>query len=503
MSVLVTSISAGGSRSVALRSDSTVAEWGAVNIGGEVGFPGGLTGVTDVSTGWAHAIALKSDGTVVGWGDNGSGQAVPPTGLTDVAAISAGGSFSLALKLDGSVIGWGNNSVGQAAPPAELPELTAIAAGWNHSLGITTTGTLEGWGDDGGFENYIPPVGLTDVIAVATNRWHSMALKSDGTVVAWGDDYAGKSTPPTGLVDVVAISCGFDHSLALKSDGTVVAWGDNSFGQLSPPAGLADVVAISCGEQFCLALQANGTVVGWGDDSSGQSSPPQSIQPVFDPIIDATLSFSAELSGAITYKATINSPLTFQAGLSGYQDWVSSLPPLQLKEVYGLVITGSADSLPDLSIDGISSWQATSQAGDRSSFLQVIIPAATDLVTDIEARQNGDLVLLKGYRLSDGTARYEELMRSSFDTIRSDRGPRAFTLTVSGYLSGQQSSNGSRALTGIRSISVSSGKRRVRCDIDMFLRPGMTVAAAGTSFEASYINYNASQSDRFCEVGER
>jgi len=43
----------------------------------------------------------------------------------------------------------------------------------------------------------------------------------------------------------------------------------------------------------------------------------------------------------------------------------------------------------------------------------------------------------------------------------------------------------------------------VRCDIDLFLQPGMTVTAMGETFRAGYINYYVSQTDKFCEVGER
>ena len=47
------------------------------------------------------------------------------------------------------------------------------------------------------------------------------------------------------------------------------------------------------------------------------------------------------------------------------------------------------------------------------------------------------------------------------------------------------------------------GRRRVRCDIDFFLKPGMTVIAEDQTFVAGFINYYVSEVDQFCEIGER
>src|SRR5690554_1311024 len=217
----------------------------------------------------------------------------------------------------------------------------------------------------------------------------------------------------------------------------------------------------------------------------------------------AMLSLEAVGQGSWGFSGDGAPVLSLSAAGAGYQDWLSKIPPIQLQEVYRLVITGAADGLSDLHIGGISSWQATNQAGGRSSYVQAVIPAAEALLPDIQARQNGELVIQKGYKFSTGETRYEEVLRSRFDTLRPDRGQRALTVTVSGYLPGTAAFSGSRTLTGIRTISVQNAKRRVRCDIDLFLQPGMTVTAMGETFRAGYINYYVSQTDKFCEVGER
>jgi len=217
--------------------------------------------------------------------------------------------------------------------------------------------------------------------------------------------------------------------------------------------------------------------------------------------LSATLPLSAAFTNSVT--GVLGASLAFKAKFSGFQDWISNLPAVQIQEVYQLVITGAPDGLQDLAIGQISSWQATNQAGGRSSYLQAVIPAADLLLPSIAERKNGELVLQKGYRLADGSVRFEEILRSRFDTLRPDRGPRALTVTVSGYLLKEGSFLGTRTLTGIRSISSPNGKRRVRCNIDLFLQPGMTANALGDLFKVDYINYYVNQSDKFCEVSER
>jgi len=207
--------------------------------------------------------------------------------------------------------------------------------------------------------------------------------------------------------------------------------------------------------------------------------------------------------GGIKEIGTGTAELQVSAAGRGLIDWVSALDPIQLQEVYRLTVTGGPDSLPDLIIGKISSWQATNQAGERSSYVQAVIPAAQPLLADLQARTSGELVIEKGYRFSDGTERYEEVIRSRFDDFRYDRGGSSLTATVSGYLTGKTPAKAVRTLTGVRSISLTQGKYRVRCDVDLFLQPGMTVNAADVSFTADYINYYVSDVDKFCEVSER
>lgn len=228
-------------------------------------------------------------------------------------------------------------------------------------------------------------------------------------------------------------------------------------------------------------------------------TPPPPVDLQFDAQATIAGDFIASTDSAEGF--VLGATITAQFRL--YQDWLASLPKVQLQELYRLVITGAPDSLDDLIIGGISSWQATNQAGSRSSYVQAVIPAADRYLADITDRPNGELVIQKGYKLSSGEIRFEEIIRARFDEARPDEGRSSLTLTVSGYMSGKLVSTGARTLTGIRRTSKPNGKRRVTCDIDLFLQPGMTVTALGESFKADFINYYVNQSDKFCEVGER
>lgn len=180
-------IRAGGTHSVALKSDGTVWAWG-IGTNGQIGsnsvfstsFPSQvlttagvpLTDVTLVSTNANHNLALKSDGTVWAWGINTNGQlgdgsatqrngAVQVLNLTDVVDISAGVSHSLAVKSDGTVWAWGLNTSYQLGDGTILQRNQPVQV-----LGIGNVSKV-----------------------LAGGSIHSFAVKDDGTVWAWGALY--------------------------------------------------------------------------------------------------------------------------------------------------------------------------------------------------------------------------------------------------------------------------------------------------------------------------
>ncbi len=310
----VVAASAGASHSVALCSDGTVAAWGS-NGSGQLGnnsityslvpVAASLTGVladktvVAVAAGGSHSVALCSDGTVAAWGSNGSGQlgnnsftsSSVPVQVTaagvlagkTVVAVAAGGGHSVALCSDGTVAAWGLNIYGQLGDNSTN---TAHPYGSAVPVAVVRSGVLGG----------------KTVVAVAAGSYHGMALCSDGTVAAWGSNYYGQlgnnslidSPVPVivtrsgvlSLKAVVAVAAGRDHSMALCSDGTIAAWGCNDNGQLgddsvgarSVPVAVTRsgvltnrfVGAIAAGDYHSVALCPDGTLAAWGRNNSGQ-----------------------------------------------------------------------------------------------------------------------------------------------------------------------------------------------------------------------------------------
>ncbi len=165
----------------------------------------GLSNVTSVAVGESYqgvrTLALKRDGTVMNWGGESIYKdATPPAGLSNVIAIAAGASHSLALKSDGTVVGWGWNKVGEATGTATIqsPEIS--------SGQVIIGGQI-----------------LSNIVSIAAGRGYSMALKRDGAVATWGrmvnDLYP--ATVPAGLSNVVAIAAGETYCLAITTNTAV------------------------------------------------------------------------------------------------------------------------------------------------------------------------------------------------------------------------------------------------------------------------------------------
>jgi alpha-tubulin suppressor-like RCC1 family protein len=291
----VIAVAAGGNHSLALVQDrpgNTVWAWGS-NVFGQLGdktttsrlaavqvqdpVNGDLTplaGVTKIAAGGSHSLALRTNGQVSSWGYNGFGQLgqrirfqnlstlnrpfpdqvlkADDSTLSGVTHIAAGGSHSLAIVNEGpdptnpataSVWAWGYNFLGQLGdgktidqPKAvqvkkadgnPLDNVVAIAAGLDHSLALVqdkdSPGKFSVWA--WGF-NFFGQLGNGDKLGSNDAVTKPVQVKmSDGNPLIL-----------TGAVTIVAIG---NHSLAIAVNDavnprttTVWAWGDNTFGQL-------------------------------------------------------------------------------------------------------------------------------------------------------------------------------------------------------------------------------------------------------------------------------
>jgi alpha-tubulin suppressor-like RCC1 family protein len=286
----VIAIAGGYLHSVAIKRDGTVWAWG-INGSGQLGHGTTstseptpvqvltLANVVAVAAGGSHSLAVKSDGTLWAWGANTSGQLgdgtttqrtspVQVTLLPGVSGVAAGLNHSVVLKTDGGPSGtvwtFGYNLYGQlgdgttvarSTPVTVLTDSVAVAAGDYYSFGVVSDGTARGWGDngygqlgDGSSTPRLTPssvLGLSGIVQIDGGSIHSVAVTPDGSAWAWGDGGGigiGASwsashilTPQriaaTGLNLTIA-SAGKTHSVAAGLDGRAWTWGDNANGQI-------------------------------------------------------------------------------------------------------------------------------------------------------------------------------------------------------------------------------------------------------------------------------
>jgi alpha-tubulin suppressor-like RCC1 family protein len=318
----VSTVSAGGNHTCALRTDSTVWCWGDASYG-QLG--DGTTGdanrmrtspvrvrrgstkldkVTRISVGFLHSCALRTDRTVWCWGNAGDGQLGNDEAgvglyrtravqvkrgsgvLGGVTQIAAGGDHTCALRLDGSVMCWGRASLGQAGDGT-----------MGDASGRRTKAVRVRHGN--GF--------LEDVVAIAAGYGHTCAAKADGSAYCWGDGALGQlgdgrwgshfrtraarvKRGNGSLANVSGLGADEYHACARRTNGTVWCWGNGFYGQLgdgtrgAPVTGLrtkavqvvrsssvlTGVTSVGVGAGHTCGRRSDGSAWCWGMASRGQ-----------------------------------------------------------------------------------------------------------------------------------------------------------------------------------------------------------------------------------------
>src|SRR5690606_34095450 len=120
---------------------------GAIECWGSAGLIAAPVGeFSAASAGVAHTCAIRSEGSVACWGAPGTPKGTAPTGQFDV--LAAGFVRTCALRSSGRWIGcWGDDGEGQVSG-APLGSYRRIASGADHSCAAFSNGTVLCWGDD-------------------------------------------------------------------------------------------------------------------------------------------------------------------------------------------------------------------------------------------------------------------------------------------------------------------------------------------------------------------
>jgi hypothetical protein len=141
--------------------------------------------------------------------------------------------------------------------------------------------------------------------------------------------------------------------------------------------------------------------------------------------------------------------------------------------IYTMTITGDADGTADAEIP-ISSFQALLRDGEPS-YLACVVPDPLAYEPMVSARANGDIVISKGYEWPDGSRQMETIARADFEHLYYDIGARSASMTVVGYSTSINTSPKEWPVSGVSFRSLmATGKRRIRAEMDLFLRVGDT-----------------------------
>lgn len=211
-------------------------------------------------------------------------------------------------------------------------------------------------------------------------------------------------------------------------------------------------------------------------------------------IAQSSVILGGGLAGSLSQAVRVNAQgeLFAIAQMVEFRDW-EKFAPIERRNIY--LFTVGDLQLP------ISSFQATMRV-EGQSYLQVIVPAGFQYSSVLASSYGLSMMVRKGFLYTDGSLSPLELIATApLEIVRGDWGPTSDSLTLSGYGALEPAAFLTRDLRNVRYRSLSGGSRRVRCDIDLFLRPGHTaIDSDGTELSVSVIQYFVGARSDFMEV---
>jgi hypothetical protein len=190
--------------------------------------------------------------------------------------------------------------------------------------------------------------------------------------------------------------------------------------------------------------------------------------------------------------AGLSLPL-YIGNITTIRDYVGALP---LPDVYRLYLTGT----PTIELP-LSSIQCRRNIEKLS--VTLIVPSLTStLISAIEARRAGNIIVVRGKKFPDGTEQLDEMVNTGLSSLRYDIGTGSASATLNGNIASAISSK-IRAIRGISYRNTINQLRRVRCAIDTFLLPGDTADLGnGETFVVSELTFNINTDQATMEISE-
>lgn len=173
--------------------------------------------------------------------------------------------------------------------------------------------------------------------------------------------------------------------------------------------------------------------------------------------------------------------------------------------IYYCILTGAENGVADVYLP-ISSFQARMRDGEPS-YLSCVVPSSLLYADLVEERSEGEIIIRKGYRFDDGSEQTEEIIRVDYEYLQIDRGSQSDSLTITGHKTITSTAPKDWTVQGVSFFGVNTdGKRRIRADIDLFLRCGdVCIYGIGASdyFIVGLISYSVQAAGYVSmEVGE-
>ncbi|MCD1260078.1 S8 family serine peptidase [Paenibacillus athensensis] len=290
----ITSMTAANRKSIALKSDGTVWEFGVTLseiVDGVLYYVDGSLPLqkpgiqgSAVAGGNNFVAVVTENSTVQSWGWNDKGQLGDGVGQASSIPVQLKSNAAARVELDGQT----NN---EAAP--ELMQVPSARLSWKQLDDYKTTFStyqVEIRDDLGnllydsgqqfeGSDSASRQIMLNTSTLPLNHKLQARVRVSDGLIVSSWSEVKWLKITGTGLGKVAA---GTDHTLFVDSTGSVQAWGSNAYGQIGDGTtgsmkkvavtvpGLASVIQVAAGDGYSLALKTDGTVWAWGQNGQGQ-----------------------------------------------------------------------------------------------------------------------------------------------------------------------------------------------------------------------------------------
>jgi hypothetical protein len=185
---------------------------------------------------------------------------------------------------------------------------------------------------------------------------------------------------------------------------------------------------------------------------------------IFPPVAEMTLTAHAPFTGVIGVPVA-------EMTLTGVTPSAVWTIDNVAQHIFRCILTGAEDGLDDLDLP-MSMFTANVRDGDPT-YLSCTIPNGSEYEDEILLRPNGDILVKYGARLASGIEQLVEIVRVNYEDMQIDRSATNDTIILTGHKTTTTGGSKEWPVSNVSYFGMDSdGKRRIRADMDYFLRCG-------------------------------